>query len=369
MIPGDGDIVEGIATVDESAITGESAPGDPRVRRRPELGHRRHDGAVRPHRRARSRRGPGESFVDRMIALVEGAQRQKTPERDRADDPARRADDHLPAHRRRAAADGGLLRAAAVAGRAHRAAGLPHPDDDRRAALGDRHRRDGPARAAQRARHVRPGRRGRGRRRHAAAGQDRHDHLRQPAGHRADPGPRRRSPAELATAARLSSLADQTPEGRSIVELCAAEYGLAAEATADEAIAEFVPFTAQTRMSGLDVGRPGGPQGRRPTSVLAWADTSAPTRSAPRRPDLRRGRDTAGRGRARSGGAARVLGVDPAVRRGQARHARAVRRAAGDGHPHGHDHRRQPAAPRGRSRPRRASTTTSPRPRPRTRWR
>ena len=54
-IPGDGDVVEGIATVDESAITGESAPviresgGDRSV------GHRRHHRAVRPDRRARSR--------------------------------------------------------------------------------------------------------------------------------------------------------------------------------------------------------------------------------------------------------------------------------------------------------------------------
>ena len=59
-------------------------------------------------------------------------------------------------------------------------------------------------------------------------------------------------PAELAAAVRLSSLADQTPEGRSIVELCARDYGLPAEATAEEAAAEFVPFTAQTRMSGVD---------------------------------------------------------------------------------------------------------------------
>jgi K+-transporting ATPase ATPase B chain len=57
---------------------------------------------------------------------------------------------------------------------------------------------------------------------------------------------------DLAAAARLSSLADGTPEGRSIVELCAAEFGLAAEPTLDEERAEFVPFTAQTRMSGLD---------------------------------------------------------------------------------------------------------------------
>ncbi len=71
------------------------------------------------------------------------------------------------------------------------------------------------------------------------------------------------SEAELAAAARLSSLADQTPEGRSIVELCAAEHGLPAEATREEAAAEFVPFTAQTRMSGLDRRRARGAQGRR----------------------------------------------------------------------------------------------------------
>jgi potassium-transporting ATPase ATP-binding subunit len=78
MIPGDGDIVEGIAAVDESAITGESAP----VIR--ESGGDRC--AVTGGTRVLSDRivvevsaKPGESFIDRMIALVEGAERQKTP--------------------------------------------------------------------------------------------------------------------------------------------------------------------------------------------------------------------------------------------------------------------------------------------------
>ena len=57
MIPADGEIIEGVATVDESAITGESAPGHPRGRRRPERRHRRHPGVLRPDQG----RGDGQS--------------------------------------------------------------------------------------------------------------------------------------------------------------------------------------------------------------------------------------------------------------------------------------------------------------------
>ena len=78
IIPGDGDVVEGVASVDESAITGESAP----VIR--ESGGDR--SAVTGGTKVLSDRivvkitsKPGETFIDRMIALVEGAKRQKTP--------------------------------------------------------------------------------------------------------------------------------------------------------------------------------------------------------------------------------------------------------------------------------------------------
>ena len=78
MIPGDGDVVEGVASVDESAITGESAPviresgGD----RSAVTGGTK---VLSDYLVIRITANPGETFLDRMIALVEGASRQKTP--------------------------------------------------------------------------------------------------------------------------------------------------------------------------------------------------------------------------------------------------------------------------------------------------
>src|SRR6202795_4919689 len=78
VIPGDGEVIEGIATVDESVITGESAPviresgGD----RSAVTGGTR---VLSDQIKIKNPSNPGETFLDRMIALVEGAQRQKTP--------------------------------------------------------------------------------------------------------------------------------------------------------------------------------------------------------------------------------------------------------------------------------------------------
>src|SRR6202142_1656818 len=78
LVPGDGEVIEGVASVDESAITGESAPvireagGD----RSAVTGGTR---VLSDQIKVRITSNPGETFLDRMIALVEGAERQKTP--------------------------------------------------------------------------------------------------------------------------------------------------------------------------------------------------------------------------------------------------------------------------------------------------
>ena len=149
MIPSDGTIVEGIASVDESAITGESAP----VIR--EAGGDR--SAVTGGTRVLSDRivieitqNPGETFLDRMISLVESASRQKTP-------------NEIALNILLASltlifliavvtlqpyAD--LLGRVDRGHRAHRVAGLPHPHHDRRPAQRDRNRRDRPSASEER---------------------------------------------------------------------------------------------------------------------------------------------------------------------------------------------------------------------------
>ena len=195
---------KGVASVDESAITGESAP----VIR--ESGDQR--SAVTGGTRVLSdwlvveiTANPGETFLDRMISLVEGAKRKKTPNEialaillagltiifllatatlqpfsavRRRDRRPRDGRDHH---------------------RALRAARVPDPDDHRRTAVRDRHRRHGPDDPGQRDRDVGPRRRGRGRRRHAAPRQDRDDHARQPPGHGVHSGRRPERPGRSPT--------------------------------------------------------------------------------------------------------------------------------------------------------------------------
>jgi K+-transporting ATPase ATPase B chain len=250
-IPGDGDVVEGIATVDESVITGESAPV---VR---EAGGDR--SAVTGGTTVLSDRivveittKPGESFVDRMIALVEGAARQKTP-------------NEIALTILLAVLTIIFLLAAVAVAPMSAYAGqqqslivltallvclIPTTIGALLSAIGIA----GMDRLVQRNVLATSGR--------AVEAAGDIDTLLLDKTGTITFGNRRATELvpvsgvtmeELAAAARLSSLADQTPEGRSIVELCARQYGLPAEATADEAVAEFVPFTAQTRMSGVDI--------------------------------------------------------------------------------------------------------------------
>jgi K+-transporting ATPase ATPase B chain len=251
IIPGDGDVVEGVASVDESAITGESAP----VIR--ESGGDR--SAVTGGTRVLSDRivvkitsKPGETFIDRMIALVEGAARQKTPNEialnillasltivfmlavvtlqpfaiySGAEQPmvvlVALLVCLIPT------TIGALLSAIGIAGmdrlvqrnvlamsgRAVEAAGDVNTlllDKTGTITLGNRQAVE----------------------------------FLPLTGVEID---------DLADAAQLASLADETPEGRSIVVLAKDRFGLRERAPGELTHATFVPFTAQTRMSGVDL--------------------------------------------------------------------------------------------------------------------
>jgi len=267
VIPGDGDVVDGIATVDESAITGESAPV---VR---ESGGDRC--AVTGGTTVLSDRivvritaAPGQSFVDRMIALVEGAARQKTP-------------NEIALNILLASLTIIFLLAVVAIGPMGLYAGqeqdpikliallvclIPTTIGALLSSIGIA----GMDRLVQRNVLAMSGRAV------EAAGDidtllmDKTGTItfgnRQATALHPAPGV---SAIELATAARLSSLADGTPEGRSIVDLCARDFGLDPAPSEVERAAEFVPFTAQTRMSGLDID---GARIRKGASdaVLTW---------------------------------------------------------------------------------------------------
>ncbi|MFK4799161.1 potassium-transporting ATPase subunit KdpB [Streptomyces sp. MPA0124] len=269
VIPGDGDVVEGVASVDESAITGESAP----VIR--ESGGDR--SAVTGGTRVLSDRivvrittRPGETFIDRMIGLVEGAARQKTPNEIALNILLASltvafllACATLPPF-----ADYAGVRLSMVVLVALLVCLIPTTIGALLSAIGIA----GMDRLVQRNVLAKSGRAV------EAAGDvstlllDKTGTItlgnRQAA---AFVPVRGTTEAEVADAAQLSSLADETPEGRSIVVLAKEKYGLRVRHQGELVGAEWVAFTAQTRMSGVDVG---GRKVRKGAagSVVAWVE-------------------------------------------------------------------------------------------------
>jgi potassium-transporting ATPase ATP-binding subunit len=268
VIPGDGTVVEGIASVDESAITGESAP----VIR--EAGGDR--SAVTGGTRVLSDRivveitqEPGESFLDRMIALVEGAARRKTPNEIALG--ILLAGLTLiflvvvAALRPYAQYSGTPVSVTALI--ALLVALIPTTIGALLSAIGIA----GMDRLVRRNVLALSGR--------AVEASGDVDVLlldktgtitlgnRQASEFVAMPGV---SEGELAEAAQMSSLADETPEGRSIVVLAKERHGLREHDLAAVG-AHFVPFTAQTRMSGVDYN---GTRLRKGAgdAILRWVD-------------------------------------------------------------------------------------------------
>ncbi len=250
-IPGDGDVVEGVASVDESAITGESAP----VIR--ESGGDR--SAVTGGTKVLSDRivvkitsKPGETFIDRMIALVEGAKRQKTPNELALNILLASltvifmlAVITLQPMAFYSGAPQSLVILVALL-----VALIPTTIGALLSAIGIA----GMDRLVQRNVLAMSGRA-------VEAAGDVNTLLLDKTG-TITIGNRQASEflpvngvsaGELADAAQLSSMADYTPEGRSIVVLAKERYGLRERAEGELADAEFVEFTAQTRMSGVDL--------------------------------------------------------------------------------------------------------------------
>ena len=356
FIPADGEIIEGVASVDESAITGESAPviresgGD----RSAVTGGTR---VISDWIKVRVTSDPGHTFLDRMIALVEGAERQKTPNEIALNillavltlvfllvvvtlQPfAYYAGTEIPIPVLIAllvclipTTIGALISAIGIAGmdrlvqhnvlamsgRAVEAAGDVHT------LLLDKTGHDHAGQPAGDRVRAGPGRHGRRAGRRGAAGVARRRNAGGPLDRRAGQGE------------------DTASAGRELADKDAA----------------FVPFTAQTRMSGINL------DGREIRKGAADADRGLRDKAnggVVLRPSCRPS-SSASRGRAarrsswRSG--TRPLGVDSPEGHRQGRHAAAVRRAARHGHQDRDDHRRQPAdggVDRQRSRRRRLS--------------
>ena len=267
-IPGDGNVVEGVASVDESAITGESAP----VIR--ESGGDR--SAVTGGTKVLSDRivvritsKPGETFIDRMIALVEGAKRQKTPNEIALNIllAALTVIFMLAVITLQPMAFYSNAPQSLVILVALLVALIPTTIGALLSAIGIA----GMDRLVQRNVLAMSGRA-------VEAAGDVNTLLLDKTG-TITIGNRQATEfipvggvtiAELADAAQLSSMADYTPEGRSIVVLAKNEYGLRERQEGELPGAQFVEFTAQTRMSGVDLAD--GRQVRKgaAASVAAW---------------------------------------------------------------------------------------------------
>ena len=249
LIPADGEVIEGAASVNEAAITGESAPvireagGD---RSAVTAGTR----VISDFIKVRVTQDPGQGFLDRMIALVEGAERQKTP-----NEIALTillvgltiifliAVSTIPSFARYA---GGSIPIAVLA--ALLITLIPTTIAALLSAIG----------IAGMDRLVRFNVLAKSGRAVEAAGDV--DVLLLDKTGTITIGDRQASEfkpvtgvtvAELAAAGSLASLADETPEGRSVVALAREKFGIAATGLPDEAVV--IPFTAQTRLSGIAV--------------------------------------------------------------------------------------------------------------------
>ncbi|MFE2586625.1 potassium-transporting ATPase subunit KdpB [Streptomyces sp. NPDC059378] len=271
LIPGDGDVVEGIASVDEAAITGESAPviresgGD----RSAVTGGTT---VISDRIVVRITSKPGETFIDRMIALVEGAARQKTPNEIALNIVLASltivflvAVVTLQPFAVFAGAEQSIVVLVALV-----VALIPTTIGALLSAIGIA----GMDRLVQRNVLAMSGRA-------VEAAGDVNTLLLDKTG-TITLGNRQAAeflpvdgvdPETLADAAQLSSIADETPEGRSIVVLAKERHALRARTEGELAHAEFVPFTAQTRMSGVDLTD--GPDSRSlrkgaATAVMRW---------------------------------------------------------------------------------------------------
>ncbi len=147
---------------------------------------------------------------------------------------------------------------------------------------------------------------------------------------------------ELADAAQLSSLADETPEGRSIVVLAKEKYGIRGREIGDMPHAEFVPFTAQTRMSGLNLN---GEMIRKGAADSVRKFVLAGGGRLPRRDRSNRWKRSAAPAARLSSSPAPPKFMERHLSQGhrQERPARPLPALPGHGHQDGHDHRRQPA--------------------------